>query len=71
MLDELNIDNKELRAILAGQFGDYGLPPKQASFFIHAGVVCHYMKEGGFYIRGGPEMIAKALIPAIEQAGKM
>ena len=24
---------------------------------------------GGFYVKGGPEMIAKALIPAIEQAG--
>ena len=69
VFDELNITNKELRAILAGQFGDYGLPPSKASFFIHAGVVCHYMKEGGFYVKGGPEMIAKALIPAIEQAG--
>jgi len=46
VFDELHIDNLELRAILAGQFGDYGLPPSQASFFIHAGVVCHYMKEG-------------------------
>jgi all-trans-retinol 13,14-reductase len=69
VFDELNIENNELRAILAGQFGDYGLPPSRASFFIHAGVVCHYMKEGGFYIKGGPEMIAKALVPAIEQAG--
>jgi all-trans-retinol 13,14-reductase len=69
VLDELNIDQPELRAILAGQFGDYGLPPSKASFFIHAGVVCHYMQEGGFYVKGGPAMIARGLIPTIEKSG--
>ncbi len=69
VLDELEIDNPELRAILAGNFGDYGLPPKKSSFFIHAGVVSHYMREGGFYPRGGPGKIALALIPTIEAAG--
>ena len=54
---------------LDGQFGDYGLPPNQACFFTHAGVVCHYMREGAYYTAGGPGTIAKALVPAIEAAG--
>ena len=69
VLDELSIDDKALRAILCGQFGDYGLPPDRACFFTHAGVVCHYMREGAYYTAGGPETIAKALVPAIEAAG--
>ena len=69
VLDELGIDDIELRAVLSGQFGDYGLPPGKACFFTHAGVVCHYMREGAYYTAGGPETIAKALVPAIEAAG--
>ena len=37
-----------LKGILASQWGDYGLPPKFASFGVHAGVVRHYL-EGGYY----------------------
>jgi len=60
--------NKELQAILCGQFGNYGMPPSEASFFIHSGVVAHYL-DGGFYPVGGPGRIAEALIPTIEKAG--
>ena len=44
--------NTRLQAVLAGQYGDYGLPPKDASFFIHAMVAKHYF-EGGAYPVGG------------------
>ena len=67
VLDELFVSN-ELKAILSGQFGDYGMPPSTASFFIHAGIVAHYL-DGGFYPVGGPQKIAEALIPIIESKG--
>lgn len=61
-------DNKRLRAVLAGQYGDYGLTPKNASFFIHAMVVNHYF-EGGAYPIGGSARIAETIVPVIERAG--
>lgn len=67
VLDSLT-SNKKLRALLAGQFGDYGLPPSEAPFFVHAGIVAHYL-EGGYYPVGGTGAIARAIIPVIERAG--
>jgi all-trans-retinol 13,14-reductase len=61
-------DNKRLRAVLAGQFGDYGLSPKDGSFFIHCMVVNHYF-EGGAYPIGGSARIAETILPVIERAG--
>lgn len=60
--------NQELIAVLTGNFGDYGLPPKQSSFAAHAQVVKHYMKGASFPV-GGPPMIAASIIPIIEGAG--
>jgi len=60
--------NKQLIATLCGQFGNYGMAPNKASFFIHAGIVAHYL-DGGFYPIGGPGKIAEAIVPVIEQAG--
>lgn len=61
-------DNEELIAVLCGQFGDYGPPPKKASFFVHASIVNHYL-EGGYFPKGGTGVIAKNIIPIIEEAG--
>lgn len=61
-------DNKRLRAVLAGQYGDYGLSPKEGSFFIHSMVVNHYF-EGGAYPIGGSARIAETILPVIERAG--
>ena len=61
-------DNKRLRAVLAGQYGDYGLSPKDGSFFIHSMVVNHYF-EGGAYPIGGSARIAETILPVIERAG--
>ena len=66
-LKEITNDEK-LIAVLCGQFGDYNLPPKRASFFIHCCIVNHYL-EGGYYPRGGPGVIAENIIPVIEEAG--
>jgi all-trans-retinol 13,14-reductase len=57
-----------LRGVLAGQWGDYGLPPGQASFLIHAIVAEHYV-GGAAYPVGGASRIAATFLPGIERAG--
>jgi all-trans-retinol 13,14-reductase len=60
--------NPELIAVLAGQWGDYGLPPGQSSFGMHA-IVAHHYFEGAAYPVGGASEIAAAIAPVIERAG--
>ncbi len=59
---------RELAAVLAGQFGDYGLPPGRSSFAMHAILTRHYL-HGGFYPVGGSSEIAHRIAPRIEAAG--
>lgn len=61
-------DNPELIAVLTGQWGDYGLPPAQSSFGMHALVAYHYF-EGAGYPVGGASEIAAGIAPVIERAG--
>ena len=58
----------ELRAVLASQWGDYGLPPSQSAFAIHAQIVSHYL-EGAWYPEGGAARIARTFEKGIERAG--
>ena len=58
----------ELAACLTAQWGDYGLPPAQSSFGIHAIVAAHYF-EGAAYPVGGSARIAETFAPAILDAG--
>ena len=60
--------NEELIKVLSGQYGDYGLPPKQSSFFMHSTVVKHYF-DGGYFPIGGSSQIVKTIDPIIESAG--
>ncbi len=60
--------NKELIKVLSGQYGDYGLPPKKSSFYMHAILVSHYFGGGSFPV-GGSSMIVKTIDPVIEAAG--
>ena len=57
-----------LTAVLTGQYGDYGLPPGQASFFMHAMLVEHYL-PGAAYPVGGSGRIAETMLPGIEASG--
>ncbi|MDH3254139.1 MAG: NAD(P)/FAD-dependent oxidoreductase, partial [Acidobacteriota bacterium] len=61
-------DNLELKGVLTGQFGDYGLPPGRSSFGMHAMLARHYLR-GGFYPVGGSSAIAGAIAPVIEETG--
>ncbi len=60
--------NKTLAAVLTAQFGDYGLPPRQSSFAVHAAVVAHFL-GGAFFPIGGAAAIARSIAPTIERAG--
>ena len=60
--------NQELISVLTGQWGDYGMVPREASFMMHATVVKHYL-DGGNYPVGGAWRIADSIIPTIRAAG--
>lgn len=60
--------NAELIGVLTAQWGDYGLPPAQSSFAVHATIAEHYF-SGASYPAGGASTIATAMLPQIEQAG--
>ena len=60
--------NQKLIAVLTGQYGDCGLPPKQSSFLIHALIARHYL-SGAYYPEGGAWKIADTIIPVIQQSG--
>ena len=61
-------DNQDLIAVLCGQWGDMGLPPKRSVFMVHAMIARHYL-YGGFYPIGGSWQIANSIIPKIQKAG--
>jgi phytoene dehydrogenase-like protein/ferredoxin-NADP reductase len=58
----------ELKALLASQWGDYGLPPSQSAFALHALVVDSYLK-GAWFPQGGAGRIARAFETGIEASG--
>lgn len=59
--------NEELIKVLSAQYGDYGLPPKQSSFAMHASVARHYFGGGNFPI-GGSSRIVDTIDPVIAAA---
>lgn len=63
-----HFQNPRLKAILASQWGDYGLPPSESAFLIHAVIVSHYLK-GGYYPAGGAATIAQSVASVIEACG--
>jgi len=60
--------NQELIGVLTGQWGDYGLPPAQSSFAMHA-IIAHHYFDGAAYPVGGASEIAASIAPIIERAG--
>ncbi len=60
--------NEELIKVLSAQYGDYGLPPKQSSFAMHAALVRHYF-SGGFFPIGGSSQFVETTVPIINANG--
>ena len=67
VLSELTGD-QDLIAVLCGQWGDMGLPPRRSAFMVHAMIARHYM-YGGYYPVGGSWRIAETIIPQIQKSG--
>ncbi len=63
-----NFADPRLKALLASQWGDYGLPPGKSAFAIHALIVAHYL-QGGYYPVGGAQKIAERVARIVEEAG--
>jgi all-trans-retinol 13,14-reductase len=67
LLDGLVVDPL-LKAVLAAQGGNYGLPPGKASALIGLGTLDHYL-GGAYFPRGGSGALRDAFVRAIEQRG--
>ena len=65
---ESHIRDARLRAVLASQWADYGLPPGRGAFVAHAVIVNHYL-DGAWYPSGGAGEIPKAASAVIREAG--
>lgn len=65
---DYHFKDKELKAILASQWGDYGLPPSKCLFATHASLVVHYL-NGGYYPIGGGKKILESIEPIIKEKG--
>lgn len=58
----------ELKALLTSQWGDYGLPPKDSAFALHALVAASYF-DGAWFPAGGAGRIAHTIEPGIAAHG--
>lgn len=65
---ESHVRDARLRAVLASQWADYGLPPGRSAFLTHAIIVSHYL-NGAWYPSGGAGEIPKAASSVIREPG--
>jgi all-trans-retinol 13,14-reductase len=63
-----NIRDARLAAILTARWGDYGIPPAQSPFAIHALVTSSYF-DGAYYPVGGPARLAEAIGETVRATG--
>jgi phytoene dehydrogenase-like protein len=68
LFDECELSERS-RAVLTGQSGDYATPPSRTPVTLHAGLVDHYLEDGGWYVRGGGQVLAAHLIDVIQVNG--
>jgi all-trans-retinol 13,14-reductase len=66
-LERRFVDHR-LRAVVASQWLDYGVPPSQSAFVTHAVIATHYF-NGAWYPQGGAGEIAKATGTIVRAAG--
>lgn len=62
------VQDPQLASVLCGQWGDYGVPPAQSSFAMHAAVAKHYLGGASFPV-GGASQIAHHIEPVIRRSG--
>ena len=61
-------DDPHLRAVLAAQWGYYGVTPTRSSFAMHALMVQHFM-YGAYYPVGTAASIAPAMLATVSETG--
>ncbi len=57
------------RAVLAAESGTYAAPPSRVSVLMHAVLTDHYLRSGGYYPRGGGQVIAANLLEVVQSHG--
>lgn len=62
------LQNPDVASLLCSRGGNYGLPPRETPFMVHALVIGSY-RGGAWYPVGGPARIAQLLAQTIEAAG--
>lgn len=62
------VASPQARAVLSARWGDYGSPPSESSFALHAAVMRQYL-DGAWYPIGGPAAFAREFGAAIEANG--
>ncbi len=62
--------DRRLRAVVASQWGDYGMPPEESAFAIHATLVDHFIK-GAWFPEHSSSRIAHSMEYAVEREGGM
>lgn len=65
-----HVSDPELAAVLSTHWGDYGVPPDECSFALHAVVTKHY-ETGAWFPEGGASRIAATVEEVIERNGGM
>lgn len=65
---EQNFQSPVLKAILTAQWPDYGTPPAQSAFGLHATVAADFL-HGGYYPVGGGSEIARHVQAVVESRG--
>jgi len=68
LFDRCNLSQRA-RAVLAGESGDYGLPPSRASLTLHATLMDHYLRNGACYPKGSGQVFAAHLTDVIRTHG--
>ena len=67
-LDDHGVTDPRLRAVLAAQWGDHGLPPGRAPLALHALIATHY-QHGAYFPAGGTDTIADSVRAVVEAHG--
>jgi phytoene dehydrogenase-like protein len=68
LFDDCGLGQKA-RAVIAAESGDYAAPPSRVPVLLHAVLMDHYLKDGGFYPKGGGQVIAGHLCDVVRSNG--
>ncbi len=67
LFDECGLGQKS-RAILAGEGGDYAVPPSRVPVLMHTSLLHHYLK-GAYYPKGGGQVLPAHLVDVVRSNG--